>query len=137
MLAVALSGVAKADARDERAPVPQRRPERVDLLNPLTLLSEAIATLIRREARHVTLSDGARYSVQQGARASALVPQSEMTVRFAQDNEHDKVSLLLAESQIRIRLAQDLQLRCELSSSDEPNLDPEIKLGVGVHFRFE
>jgi hypothetical protein len=44
---------------------------------------------------------------------------------------------LLAESQVRVRLAPDLLLRCEVSSRDEPNTDAELTFDLGVQFKFK
>lgn len=65
-----------------------------------------------------------------------LAERSVMTVRFASDG-YDRVSLVLAESQLRVRLADDVQLRCEISSRDLENTDAEITFDLGVQFRFK
>ena len=52
------------------------------------------------------------------------------------------MSLLLAESQVLVKLAPDLQLRCEVLTRDGRDGDlvvsgPELEFGVGVQFRFK
>jgi hypothetical protein len=100
-------------------------------------VSEAIAALIGVEAQHVVLGSGERYATTLATRSAAIAATNELRVQFAASEEHDNVSLLLAESQIRVRLAQDLQLRCEVSSQEELNTDPELKLDLRVQFKFK
>ncbi|HVF16787.1 MAG TPA: hypothetical protein VNA21_07735 [Steroidobacteraceae bacterium] len=103
----------------------------LDFINPVALLSQAIASIIGVEADYVVLGDGS-------LRAAALVAQtSGMNLEFAAGREQATVSLLLAESQIRVRLAPDLLLRCEVSSRDEANVDPELKFDLGLQFKFK
>jgi hypothetical protein len=104
----------------------------LDLLNPVALLGHALASLVGANSIQ---SDNARYAV---ALAGPLFPQAiDFPIRFAPAPEHNRVSLVLAESQVRIRLAHDVSLRCEVSSLDDSNADAELKLALGVQFKFK
>jgi hypothetical protein len=61
----------------------------------------------------------------------------DLAIRVATDPDHHRVHLLLAESQVRVRLAHDLLLRCEVSTQDESNTDLELKVDLGVQFKFK
>jgi hypothetical protein len=117
-------------------------PAKTELLNPVALIKEVIAALVPTtvrgaEAQHILLGGDDRLVMSLATRSAALAQTQGMRVQFATDSEQDKVSLLLAQSEVRVRLAQDLQLRCEVSSQDEMNVDPELKLDVGVLFKFK
>jgi hypothetical protein len=132
-IALVCSGQVRADGRVERSAglVLPTKSSALDLVNPVALLSQAIASIIGVEADYVVLGDGS-------LRAAALAAQtSGMNLEFAAGREQAKVSLLLAESQIRVRLAPDLLLRCEVSSRDEANVDPELKFDLGLQFKFK
>jgi hypothetical protein len=124
ILAIALCCSARADNLIEHgAPsVPKHVTTRSHLagLSPVALLSQAVARLVGAD-RH-------RTSNERGADA--------MHVTFSEEGEPDIVSLVLAQSQLRVRLSQAMQLRCELSSLDQANTDPELKLDLRLHFTF-
>jgi hypothetical protein len=144
---VAFASAAHADVRQKpkepvRASVRLQAPANIELLNPVALISEVIAALVPTTVRAtdtqtILLESNDRDSMSLVTRSAALAQTQKIRVQFAANNEHDKVSLLLAQSQVRVRLAHDLQLRCEVSSQDEMNVDPEIKLDIGVLFKFE
>lgn len=93
------------------------------LLNPVTLIGEVVATL--------------RKTIERGEASHVALATAGLSVPFAADRETDRVSLVLAESELRVKLARDVQLRCDLTSRDEANIDPELQLGIGVQFRFK
>jgi hypothetical protein len=146
-IAVAFASVAHGDARQElkesfRAPVHFQAPGNIELLNPVALISEVFAALVPTMARgpdaqNALLRNSGRNVMPLAIRSAALAQTPGIRVQFATQSEQDKVSLVLAQSQVRVRLAQDLQLRCEVSSQDEMNADPELKLDVGVQFKFK
>jgi len=108
---------------------------RLELLNPVALLGQALVSLTGADAaERVAHADLRSPSVIQ--RAALLVARTEMSVRFAND-DYDRVSLLLAESQLRVRLAPDVLLRCELSSRDVENTAAELAFDLGIQFRFK
>jgi hypothetical protein len=69
--------------------------------------------------------------------------ESELDVDFASGNEHDRVSVSLADSELRVRLGEELRLHCEVSSRDEleatPELDgtPELGIDLAIRFKFQ
>jgi hypothetical protein len=109
-------------------------------LSPVALLSQALAVIIGVEADYLVPANGAREAASQVTRRAASLVGTQadsMNLEFAARPDQATVSLLLAESQIRIRLAPDLLLRCEVSSRDEANADAELKFELGVHFKFK
>lgn len=120
-LALALTN-AHADARADRAI--QAKPAATrSLLNPVALIGEVVATL--------------RKKIERSEVESVAHATPGLRVPFAADSETDRVSLVLAESELRVKLAQDVQLRCDVTSRDEANIDPELQFGIGVQFRFK
>ena len=117
-----LATLAHADARADRSLQAKPEPTR-SLLNPVTLIAEVIATL--------------RKTIERSDVDSTSLARAGLSVPFAADSETDRISLVLAESELTVKLAQDVQLRCEVSSRDEANIDPELQLGIDVQFRFK
>jgi hypothetical protein len=134
-LAILLASTSYADPRVVSSKSPVVAPAaKLDLRNPAVRLGHAIASLVGADFMQ---SDNARLSMALATR-SQLFPQADaLTIRFAPDPQHNRVSLLLAESQVRVLLARDLLLRCEVSSRDENNADPELKLDLGLQFKFK
>jgi hypothetical protein len=116
-----------AEPRPDRSVQARPAPPRT-LLNPVAFIGEVIATLRGTIER-------SEVDAEMLARRSAAI--AGLSVPFASGRESDRVSLVLAESELRIKLAQDVQLRCEVSSRDEANIDPELQLGIGVQFTFK
>jgi hypothetical protein len=119
---ILLATVAHADARVDRS-VQAQAVATHSLLNPVTLIGEVIATL--------------RKTIERSEVDSAALATAGLSVPFAADTETDRIRLVLAESELRVKLARDVQLRCDVTSRDEPNIDPELQLGIGVQFRFK
>jgi hypothetical protein len=99
----------------------QSRPNK---LNPVTLLREAIAALMPAVGQDEAL----------GGYADV---REDLAIDFASDNEYDRVSVSLADSQVRVRLGDELRLHCEVSSRDELDTDPELGIDLGLRFRFK
>jgi hypothetical protein len=123
VLATSVHADARADQSVQAKPVAARTS-----LNPVAFIGEVIATLRGTIER-------SEVDAEMLARRSAAA--AGLSVPFASGRESDRVSLVLAESELRIKLAQDVQLRCEVSSRDAVNIDPELQLGVGVQFTFK
>jgi hypothetical protein len=113
---------AHADARADRA-IQAKPGETRSLLNPVALIGEVVATL--------------RKTIERSEVGSATLAKTGLRVPFATGSETDRVSLVLAESELLVKLAHDVQLRCDVTSRDEANIDPELQLGIGVQFRFK
>jgi hypothetical protein len=111
------------------------------LLNPVALLSQAFASIVGLESGYVVLGNGPRVPASVVARHAALALSSAQSnsadLEFVAGHEQATVTLLLAESQVRVRLAPDLLLRCEVSSRDDANTDAELKFDLGVQFKFK
>ena len=119
-----VSAHAYGDARPSKK-APSKPAATLELLNPVTFL-KSIASLLSPQLA--------------APRADALVSfatDQRLAIDFASGGDEERVSLVLAESQIRVRLAPDLHLRCEISSNERENADAEVELGLGVQFRFK
>jgi hypothetical protein len=140
---VAFAGQVRADGRVDRSTVvvPASKTSTIERLNPVVLLSQAIASIMGLEADYVTLTESSLRTASLVTRRAALALSGAqvngMNLEFVAGREQATVSLLLAESQIRVRLAPDLLLRCEVSSRDEANVDPELQFDLGVQFKFK
>ena len=137
------SGQVKADGRVDRSTVvvPATKTATIERLNPVVLLRQAIASIMGHEADYATLADASRRTASLVTRhASLAFPGSQvnaMNLEFVAGPEQATVSLLLAESQVHVRLAPDWLLRCEVSSRDEANVDPELRVDLGLQFKFK
>ena len=136
-IVLAALGVSHAQA-DQRVDAPKPAAAvttaTLGLLNPVALLGQAIASLLGSNTELSALGADGRYAA---SLAASLPPGNDLAVRFAASPKHSRVSLLLAESQVHVRLAQDLLLRCEVSSRDDANADAELKFDLGVQFKFK
>jgi hypothetical protein len=132
-----------ADGRVDRSmvAVPAAKTSTIERLNPVLLLSQAIASIMGLEADYITLAEDSRRSASLVTRRASLALSgaqvNAMNLEFVAGREQATVSLLLAESQIHVRLAPDLLLRGEVSSRDEANVDPELKFDLGLQFKFK
>lgn len=112
---LALGSSSLARAENDLAPGTLRAAS----FNPVTFLRQAIAAF-----KPTTLAESARNAAS-----------SPLSVDFESGAEDDRVSLLLAESQLRVRLGKELQLHCEVSSRDE--FEPELGLDLALQFKFK
>lgn len=76
-------------------------------------------------------------SVSEKERTGVSADREDLTIDFVSGNEYDRVSLSLADSQVRVRLGEELRLHCEVSSRDELDMDPELGIDLGLRFRFK
>ena len=111
--------IASETARADDAVI--ARPTRAPALNPVTLLREAITALLP--------------AAQDADLAKLAYRADALELDFASGNE--RVSLSLAESQVSVRLGEELRLHCEVSSIDEMDSDPELGIDVGLRFKFK
>lgn len=63
--------------------------------------------------------------------------KAEIDVDFARGSERDRVTLSLADSELRVRLGEELRLHCEVSSRDELYAAPELGIGLALRFKFQ
>ena len=119
LMAVALSSAAWAEApastEQHLAPTPR--------FNPTTFLRQAIAALLPANAASGVLD--------RADTAAAL------DVDFASSDESDRVSLSLADSEVRVRLGEGLRLHCEVSSREELYAAPELGIDLAIRFEFQ
>jgi hypothetical protein len=94
-------------------------------ITPVTLLRQAFASLL-----------GTIDSQSSMKTFAANLHEQALSVDFSAPEERDRVSLILAESQVRVRLRQGLQLHCELSSTDEVDREPELGIDFALQFKF-
>jgi len=106
----------------------------VELFNPVAFLSQVVAAVLRGETAKASLP---RMSFAQPPAYAPLTADESLVIQFAPGREHHTIALVLAESQLRVKLAQDWSLRCELASRDEANADAELHVDLGLHFRFK
>jgi hypothetical protein len=90
-------------------------------INPVMLLRQALASVVPAQEERMRL------------RAER---DAGLSVDFASGNERDRVSLSLAESQVSVRLGEDLQLNCEVSSRDLVEAAPELGIDLAIQFKF-
>jgi hypothetical protein len=135
LLAVLSTSITHADSQVVASKTPVvAQTAKPDFRHPVALLGHVIASLVGTDV----VQDGNVRMAAALASRSPLFPQARnLTIRFAPDPEHHRVSLLLADSQVRVRLTHDVLLRCEVSSRDESNADAELKLDLGVQFKFK
>jgi hypothetical protein len=98
---------------------------------PVLLLRQAIASFVGASVDASTATRSFAPTVATTRNEQAL------SVDFSSRHERDRVSLILAESQVRVRLGQDLQLHCEVSSTDEVDREPELGIDLALQFRFK
>jgi hypothetical protein len=140
-IGVAATGSVKADSRVDPSTVvaPAAKTSTIEL-NPVVLLSQVIASIMGIEADYITLAHGSRHTASVITRhanlALSAAQMNAMNLEFVAGPEQATVSLLLAQSQVHVRLAPDLLLRGEVSSRDEANVDPELRFDLGLQFKF-
>lgn len=125
---LSLGGVASAQTRSASAPAAPPVPDRFD---PIDLLSQTFAAMLGLEQHSLVARRPAAFAAH-----PVTLRRTDALTLPAMGGEPRTVTLLLAESELRFRLARDLQLRCEVSSHDEPNAAPELQLDFGLEFRF-
>jgi len=100
-------------------------------VGPITSLRLTSTTWLRHAIAALLPSHGAKSTLERPNHDSVL------DVDFASGNEHDRVSVSLADSELRVRLGEGLRLHCEVSSRDELDTAPELGIDLAIRYKFQ
>jgi hypothetical protein len=117
---IVFAAIVTSDATfaEDRTVAAERLPRAA--FNPVTFLRQAIAVVLPAHSDAAVVADDA---------------EAGLAVAFA-SGAHERVSLSLAESRLRVRLGEELQLHCEVSSY-ELDAEPELGIDLAIRFKFE
>jgi len=132
-VSLGMSAIAKAEQHEPARLHPPKSTTTIELFNPVAFLSQVITSVIGVDsATFERVSFGPSIS-----RTPLVSTANALSVQFIPGGDQQKVALVLAESQLRVKLTQDWLLRCELASRDEANADAELQVDLGLQFKFK